>query len=69
MAYTCGWESLPVRLKINFLESYWVCAPSQNSMPSILLILVKRPFLLTVYKFVLRRVVINCISGIFYHYF
>ena len=61
MAYTCGWGSLQVRFKINFLESCWVCAPPQNVMPSILLVSVQGPFSLIVYKFVLRRVVFNCI--------
>ena len=61
MAYTCGWDSLPVRLKINFLEPRWVCVPPLNAIPSILLVFVWRPFLLIVYKFVVRRVVFNCI--------
>ena len=69
MAYTCGWGSLQVRFKINFLEPCWVCAPLRNVIPSILLIFVQRPFLLIVYKFVLRRVVFNCIQEIFQHYF
>ena len=43
-------------LKIDFLKPCWVCA-----MPSILLVFVQRPFLLIVYKFVLRRVVFNYI--------
>ena len=69
MAYTCGWGSLPVRFKINFLEPCWVCTPPRNVMPSVLLVFVQRPFLVIVYKFVLRRVVFNCIQGIFQHYF
>ena len=61
MAYTYGWGSLPVRFKINFLGPCWVYAPLRNVMPSILLAFVWRPYLVTVYKFVLRRVVFNCI--------
>ena len=37
MAYTCGWDSLPVRFKVNFLELCWVCAPPRDAIPSILL--------------------------------
>ena len=65
MAYTCGWGSLPVRFKINFLKPCYVCDPPQNALTSILLEFVKKPFLLTVYKSVLRRAVFNCIKGIF----
>ena len=61
MAYTCGWGSLQVRFKINLLEPCWMSVPPQNVMPSILLVFVKRQFLLIVYKFVLRRVVFNCV--------
>ena len=69
MAYTCGLDSLPVRFKINFLEPCWVCAPPWNAIPSVLLVFVQIPFLLIVYKFVLRRGVFNCIQGIFQPYF
>ena len=59
MAYTCGWGSLSFRFKINFMEPCWVCAQPRNAMPSVLLVFVYRPFLLIVYKFVLRRVAFN----------
>ena len=65
MAFTCGWGSLPIRFKINFLEPCWVRAPPRNAIPSILLVFVQRTFLLNVYKFILRSVVFNCIWGIF----
>ena len=65
MAYNYGWDLLPVRFKINFLESCWACAPPRNAIPSILLVFVWRPFLLIVYKFIARRVVFNCLQGIF----
>ena len=65
MAYTYEWDSLPVRFKINFLKPCWLCAPLRNVMPSILLVFVERPFLLIVYKFVLRHFVFNCIKEIF----
>ena len=61
MAYTSGWDSLPVRFNINFLEPCWVCTPPQNAIPSVFLVFALRPFLLTAYKFVVRRVVFNCI--------
>ena len=61
MAYNCGWESLPVRFKINFLEPCRVCASPRNDIPSIFLVFVWRPFLLVVYKFAVRRIVFNCI--------
>ena len=69
MVYICGWGSLPVRFKIRFLEPCWVCAPPRNVMTSVLLVFVQRSFLLIAYKFVLKRVVFNCIQGIFQHYF
>ena len=40
MADTCGWGSLPVRFKIFCLESFGVCAPPQNIMSSILLVVI-----------------------------
>ena len=69
VAYTCGWGSLPVRFKINFLEPCWVFAPPGKSMPSVLLVFVQRLFLLIVYKLVLRCVVFNCLQGMFQYYF
>ena len=60
MAYTSGWDSLPVKFKINFLDLCWVCAPPRNAIP-LILVFVWRLFLLIVYKFVVRRVVFNCI--------
>ena len=59
MAYTCGWGSLPV------LEPCWVRDPPRNVMTSVLLVFVYRPFLLIAYNFVLRRIVFNCIWGMF----
>ena len=60
MAYICGWDSLPVRFKINFPGPCWVCAPPRNAM-SILLVFVRRPFSLIAYTFVVRGTVFNCI--------
>ena len=46
-----------------------MCTPPWNSMPSILLVFIQRPFFLVAYKLALRRIVFNCIQGIFQHYF
>ena len=43
MADTCGWGSLPVRFKIHFLKSCWVCAPPRNIMSLILLAVINLP--------------------------
>ena len=42
MAYTCGWGSLQVRFKTDFLKFCWVCAPPQNVMLSIFLVSVNK---------------------------
>ena len=60
MENTCGCDSLPVNFKINFFNPCWVCVPPQNVISSVLLGFVAIPFLLTVYKFVLGRVIIIC---------
>ena len=65
MANTCGWDSLPFKLQIDFLKPCWMCAPPQNVVPSILLAFVWKPFLLIVYKFVLSCAAFNCIYEIF----
>ena len=45
MADTSGWRSLPVRFKIHFLKRFWVCAPLQNIMSSILLLCLETHFI------------------------
>ena len=69
MANTYGWDSLPVKFKIDFLKLCWVCAPSRNVRSQIFADFFLTPFLLIVYKFVLSRVVFNYIQRIFQYYF
>ena len=48
---TCEWDSVPIKFKIHFLKSCWLCAPRRNIMSSILHVSFQRPLLLIVYKF------------------
>ena len=67
MAYNCGWDSLPVRFKINFLEPCRVCASPRNDIPSIFLVFVWRPFLFVcfyhvTYEFESESTLYSCLN-------